>query len=742
MNDDSTNGRPSEGSPGSVPAVRAVAGVPAAAEAAQTFDALALARALRRRWMLAVIAGVLLAAVTATAVWCLIPPSQYVSRTTMMITTYLPKIIFDTAEARADFLTYQRTQMALLKSEYILSAALRDPKVAALPSLREKEDRVEWLVKALKIEFANSSEILDISLSGDRPADLVTLLNAVTDTYMRLVVEEEHKTRLTRLDSLRKLWNKYQDELRAKRKSLRDLATAAGSTDRATLAMKQQLALENVSVAQQALMGLRPEILKAESDLKFQQTKEKEGAQDASQVARGFPAAAPAPRRGAMDDPEARSLNEQIAKLSRQLANNQRLARSGADPAITKVRVELNTARRALADRLARLEEVPAGGGGPGGSPADSPVAIARERLQVLRLYEEALKKDVEKFQEQSQSANLNTLDLQTEQDQIGLADATAKKIGSEVEAMDVELQAPPRIKLIDRAKVPSSKDETKRYKMTGAAGLGAFAVGLLGVSFWEFRTRRIGSVDEVVRELRLRLVGTLPIHPYRPGRRRPGSRTARAKDEELSRRCLIESIDATRTMLIHASRADSIRVVMVTSALKGEGKTTLASHLATSLARAGRKTLLIDCDFRRPAIHRLYGEATEPGLSEVLRGEAQAARVIRRSASKDLDVITAGRWDPLALQVLARDGARPIFERLRKNYDFLVIDTAPVLQVTDTLLLSQQVDAVIFSILRDVSCVPPVKAAYERLESLNVRMLGAVVNGTQLDGYYSYARD
>jgi capsular exopolysaccharide synthesis family protein len=266
---------------------------------------------------------------------------------------------------------------------------------------------------------------------------------------------------------------------------------------------------------------------------------------------------------------------------------------------------------------------------------------------------------------------------------------------------------------------------------------MGAFAMGLLGISFWEYRARRISSTDEVVRGLRMRLMGTMPA-PL-SGRRLANLKTGEKEDPSRSR--MIESIDATRTTLLHVSRAKSLRIVMVTSALKGEGKTTLSGHLGTSLARAGRRTMLIDCDFRRPSVHRLFDIPSGPGVCEVLRGEADLFDVIRPTPAGDLNVIPAGRWDSAAMQALAQDQARPLFDRLAQEYDFVIVDSAPVLQVTDTLLLAQQVDAVIFSILRNVSCMPQVHTAYGRLEGLGVQMLGAVVNGTQVNSYgYGYS--
>jgi capsular exopolysaccharide synthesis family protein len=726
---------PTLGSPLRVTA-QPVASVPPVGAAETSFDALALVRAFRRRWILALSAGFLCAVLTAAVAWWLIPSSKYISRTTLMITTYMPRIIFETAEARSDFHIYQRTQMALLKSRYILSAVLRDPRVARLLTVRAQDDPVEWLEKAIKVEYPANSEILELSLSGDRPEDLEVLLNMITEKYKELVVEAEQKARIDRHNSLRELWHKYQDRLRDRRNEMRKLVEKAGSDDKGTLVLKQQLALEAISVAQQSLMGLRPQILRAEADVKYLEARAMVGGQPTEappSASRVVPA-----RPAEIDDPGVQALRDRVVKLEGQLVAAQRRARSPSDPSVISLRRELMGTQRDLASREAAWLAQLGGRDEAGGAFGANPLAQARQQLEVLKIYEEALKKDVERFQQEARLINLNTLDVEMERDQMALDDAAAKKIGAEVEALDVELRAPPRIKVVDPARAPLTKDEMKKVKMTGMAGIGAFATALIGITFWEFRSRRISSVDEVVRSLRIRLVGALPAPPSRNSLVRVGFRSSSI--EEQTRHRLIESIDATRTMLLHASRERSTRIVMVTSALKGEGKTTLSGHLATSLARAGRMTLLIDCDFRRPSIQGLFDVSLEPGLSELLRGEADFVEVIRESTAKGLHVITAGRWDSLALQALALDRARPLFEHLSKDYDFIVVDSAPVLQVADTLLLSQQVDAVIFSILRDVSTVPNVQAAYERLEGLGVRILGAVVNGAQSDVYSYYS--
>jgi capsular exopolysaccharide synthesis family protein len=193
--------------------------------------------------------------------------------------------------------------------------------------------------------------------------------------------------------------------------------------------------------------------------------------------------------------------------------------------------------------------------------------------------------------------------------------------------------------------------------------------------------------------------------------------------------------------MLLRDASVEATRVVMVTSAVTGEGKTTLASQLAGSLARAGRKTLLIDCDLRSPTAHQLFEQPLQPGFSEVLLGEVHLAEATRSTPVDGLFMIPAGQWDREVMHALARDGLDEIFDKLKADYDFIIVDSHPVLAATDSLLVGQYTDAVLFSLLRDVSQAPRVYNASQRLASLSIRVLGAVVNGMEQEEYAANGR-
>ncbi len=285
---------------------------------------------------------------------------------------------------------------------------------------------------------------------------------------------------------------------------------------------------------------------------------------------------------------------------------------------------------------------------------------------------------------------------------------------------LDASLAA--RVNPFDGPTEPKSENKDRQMTMASAAGLGAFGLCFAGVWWREVRTRRVRSAQDVGG-----LLGTLPALPARARRARPVDFTE-PKGRWQER--LGEAVDALRARLLRAAEHEGLKIVMVTSAVGGEGTSSLARHLAVSLARAWRRTLLIDGDLRKPSVHDQFGQPLEPGFCDVLRGELDFGDVVRPTPVSRLWVVSAGQCDAHALQGLAQDTVGKLFDALRGQYDFVLIDASPVLPVADTLALGQRVDGVIFAVLRDVSRLPAVQAAQQRLAALAIRMLGAVVLG------------
>ena len=171
-------------------------------------------------------------------------------------------VLFHTSEAQSDFQSFRQTQIALLKSRLVLNAALRQPKVAELPVVRREADPVAWLEKELKTAGAASPEILSVTMQGVNGPDLKVIVDAVVAAYLQEIVNKEHIKRQARLDQLKEIAAKYDENLRRKRRTLRELAESVGSGDKQQLAMKQLYSQEQYHLTQRELLQVRSDLRK------------------------------------------------------------------------------------------------------------------------------------------------------------------------------------------------------------------------------------------------------------------------------------------------------------------------------------------------------------------------------------------------------------------------------------------------------------------------------------------------
>jgi capsular exopolysaccharide synthesis family protein len=418
-------------------------------------------------------------------------------------------------------------------------------------------------------------------------------------------------------------------------------------------------------------------------------------------------------------------------RLNRHKAQVHSMSRSpGGDPTVKKLRDNVAATKELIRRRRAEMRPIVIRHLEKQGAAKEvvQKDELAQER-QMLEDLESRLKEEVKSISVVNQKMTVSTLDLQTIQDDVAQMEAVATKVSSEVEALNVELGAAARITSLDDAVAPLTRDDKKRFAIIGLAVFGSFFGGLFGIAFLELQSRKVDSADEVPTDLGLHVVGTLPIVRSKPTR--GGIAVRKTEHDRYCQNMMLESIDATRTMLVHAAHTGSHRVVMITSAVGGEGKTSLASHLSTSMARSGLRTLLIDADLRSPSIHKLFDLPISAGLSELLRGEIGLSGAVSSTSIDGLKVLTAGICDRQTISLLAQGCLGPIFVQLKEQFDFVIVDSSPLLPVADGLLIAQHVDAALFSIFRDISSKTKVLAASDRLQALGVQILGAVVTGT-----------
>jgi len=204
------------------------------------------------------------------------------------------------------------------------------------------------------------------------------------------------------------------------------------------------------------------------------------------------------------------------------------------------------------------------------------------------------------------------------------------------------------------------------------------------------------------------------------------------------------ESYRALRTSLLLSNLGAPPKVIMITSALPQEGKSTTSISCANVLAHEGtRRVLLIDADLRRPSIHKTLGMGPRSGLSNVLTGSADLHQAITRSpALPYLEVLPAGTPPPNPAELLASTQMRDMLEELRREYDFIVIDTPPTLSVTDAVVLSPRADAIVLVIRSGQTTKQALRRSRDILMQVNAKVSGVLLNAVDLsspDYYYYY---
>jgi succinoglycan biosynthesis transport protein ExoP len=715
-------------------AVAPESGTPARGHGAVTFAG--LSRAFVRRWPLALGAALAGAGLVVLGVLVLMP-LRYNASARFFISARNEAPAVEGAGENIDFNVLKSNQAGLVKSPAVLKKALEDKTakgkdVRDLSIVRGQSDPAAWLESALKTDFP-SPEILRATLSADDAEEAAELLNAVVRGVLKMNDERDEFEREKLVKDLGHKKDELEADLGVKRAQLHVLARPFDEKGREEA---YKTALEMVKDAKKTQRMNQIDLEVAREELK--------GFMIRIKTIDTFPVPADRLDEVLRNDPTGAAILASLKKVQEEMAEIELKTAPALVPVLKRQKAaerdfwlkQLASARERDRPELeARFREAEVGRMKMLMIEVEQKIA-KHERLDGAFLGEVArMEAAARKLTPANTPLPAEVENLKRE---VASGEAVLDQLNKTIKSAKVKLPSG-RVQVQSWANEPTGKDFSRQAKFAGAGGFGLFILILVGVAYLEFRAQKVGDSEDLAHS-GINLVGTIPDLPL--SARRPSATGVSVKDAFLQNQ-LGESVDSIRTLLLHVSRTDSLRVLMVTSAAGGEGKTSLASQLAASLARAWRKTLLIDADLRHPAGHALFDLPLEPGFSEVLRNEVKPADAIKPTPLSRLWLMPAGHWDAHAVQALAQDNVRPLLEQLKQQYDYIIIDSCPVLPVADSLVLGQHVDGVVFSVLRDVSRLPALHAAHQKMTNLGIRTLGAVVIGAKADtttAAYKYA--
>jgi capsular exopolysaccharide synthesis family protein len=680
--------------------------------------------ALRRHWLMCLGIGMATAAIAGLAVWFGIG-EQYTATGYLRVAMSEMPVLVQTDFGSSDrerFEIYKNTQRQLITSRYVLQAALRKPEMARIPDIEyeiKHRDPIEWLARWLNVGFPGRAEVMTVSFSMAKAEEAKTIVAAVVDAYLTEVVNAERERKRKRVTELETVCASKEQELRTKREELRGLGREANSMDTNTLNTKQQIALQELSLYRGELAKSQFEMQRLQGELAAQQALLK----NVDMV--DVPAAE-------LDllvqtDPVARQLGMELAwkKMDEVYTNNAakpgvqskyaerygrevQMLQQQYDMRVAELRQKVQEKEKAkIASEILRLETM----------------------LASLQGQYENVQKNVAELQKRAEQFGFLTVDMEMLIADLQQQSLATAEMAGEREKLKVELRSPSRVESLGEVELPLVPSNTTfRIAVTFFTALLGLVCPAIAVVLLDTRNRRINTAEDVSKGLRLPVIGSVPRIPAQVIRHlaSPGKRH---RSWHLR---LTESVDGIAARLLHKAEHQQCKVVMVSSAAGGEGKTTLATQLAMSLARTGRRTVLVDFDLRRPSFDEVFGKPLAPGVSELLRKQSAIVDLIHETAAENLWVVTAGHWDRTALAALSNGSAAEMFKQFREQFDFVIVDTSPILPVADARFVSQLADAVVLSVFRDVSEAPKIQAACDILAAFGAQSVEAVVTGSE----------
>ena len=287
-------------------------------------------------------------------------------------------------------------------------------------------------------------------------------------------------------------------------------------------------------------------------------------------------------------------------------------------------------------------------------------------------------------------------------------------------------------IRIVDVAEVPQAPSSPNKLINLTVGTLGALLFSCVCVFFFEYIDDRIKSPAEIRSELGLPFLGMVPaLSAVGDG---PSPLLHRGVQPGFG-----EALRTLRTSVLFSSTADGGQTLVVTSSGPGEGKTVVATNLALALAQTGQRVLLIDADMRRPRVHEVLEKAQEPGLSNILTGDKTYDDAVLQIENTGLSVLTAGHIPPNPAELLGSKRFQNLLETLKSRFEWIVVDTPPVMAVTDAPVVAHIADAAIFVVGSGMTSRSVARTAVEQLVGANAHVIGAVLNRVDLDnnGYY-----
>lgn len=675
----------------------------------------------------------------------------YESSARVLVIKQDPKLPIDGFESRINPDESIATHSLMLRSPAVIQLAVQKHKLGSLPSFVGVEDPTGPIVNGLSVlpvsagpSVASVSNVLDLRFRSPSPKDCSTVVNAVMDSYADFLGDTYDTVSKQMLELINKAKDDLHLQLQAKEAHYREFVqkkalfvTSQGATNLHEQRLQQ---IEGQrSAAHMAQIQTQAQITAIQEALKRGENRQA----ILLMIAKGVDAKGVDGKRA--DAKPGEDSSKQEDQLFPLLVQEKMLLENyGPDyPKVKTIRKQIELVSAHLRSRLdGGMEKGKANPAA--GDLLDLYLASLNQELKMSKVHEDNLTDYFNKEYQAANALSVSVVEDSTIRNDITrtqqMFDAVLKRLQ---EINLVKSYGGYKTKILSPAGYGYQVEPNITRILTMALCLGLF--GGLGLGYLvEIADRTFRSPDEIRRLLGVPVVGHVPAIPLQLDG--PPAENALNLSPSLCtvhkpKSSLAEAFRAVRTALYFSAGDEKHRVIQITSPDVGDGKSTLSANLAVSIAQSGKRTLLVDADFRRPRIHKLFGLKRDEGLSNVISGDSDLPDAVQSSAVENLWILACGAKVNNPAELLTSPEFADLVKKLREEYDFVIIDTPPVLAVTDPCAVAPRVDGVLFTLRISRNVRPKAQRTQEILQSLGAKVLGVVVNGIGVAGEYGYGK-
>ena len=666
----------------------------------------------RNRW---VILLTTIASLAIAFIYVLKATPIYSSTSRIYVEQSGPKILTEAEGVMTQSKNYLYTQAELLRSTPILSAALEKPGVKQMRIFHNVDNIIAFLKKkALNIEVGRKDDIISISSDSPDPAEAAHLVNAIVDSYITYNATRKRSTSAEILKILRSEKDKRGTELTDKLQTMMDF-----KKEHEALAFESRqgnLVIERLERLSAVLTEAQLSTIESESNYETV----KQMISDPTKLKQYIESQRTTTSYLSTENQKT-ELNSKLEQLKIGRANRSREVTSG-HPAIIAFDKDIERIETQIEDLDVQFAQAQL-------AVAQQQYLAAKDRESQIAEYYDDQRQQTMALNEQLAQYTILQSDWEQTKKLCDILDERIKELNvtEDVGALNISI-----LEAAHPATTPSAPQKARYMAMALVLGL-MLGGGLALLRDW--MDQKLHSAEEISTVLGVPVLGVVPSMSRRE------DVTERGRKVYLdSKSSWAEAYRTIRTAVFFGAPKGEAKTILVTSPAPSDGKTTLVSNLAITMAQAGQKTLILDADFRKPMQHNVFRINHEYiGLSSVLAGATDLQEAIRSTEVNGLDILTRGPEVPNPSEILNSSGFAKLLKHLADRYDRIIIDSPPVTPVTDAQIIAAICDITLLVLRAEKSTRKISQQARDGLLSVGAHMLGVVVNDVPRKGRYGY---